>query len=115
MTKARVSELAVVAVRRFCEQRVRPEIRDKLRYDVETRGKAITIFECRPPWRAGIGPEWTKMKIAQFRFDAESRTWSLYWANRNERWLEYPDAKPSADIGDLIAALDDDVSGAFFG
>ena len=56
----RISDLAVVAVLRFCEQRVRPEIRDKLRYDVETRGNAITIVECRPPWRADIGAEWTK-------------------------------------------------------
>lgn len=29
--------------------------------------------------------------------------------------LEYPDAAPSQDIGDLLQALDDDVSGAFWG
>ena len=113
MARQPLSELAVAAVRRYCEQRVRPEIRDKLRYDVETRGNSITIFECRPPWREDFGPEWTRMKIAQFRF--EDGLWSLFWANRSERWLEYPDAEPSTDIGDLIAALNDDVSGCFFG
>lgn len=108
-------ELAVAAVRRYCERRIRPEIRDQMRLDVETRGMAITIFECRPPWREDFGPEWTKQKIAQFRFEPATREWTIYWADRNGRWLAYPDAEPSEDIGNLIAALDADVSGAFFG
>lgn len=110
-----ISELAVVAVRRYCDRRIRPEIRDQMRLEVETRGKAITIVECRAPWREDMGPEWTKMRIAQFRFDPSTRAWSLFWANRNDRWLAYPDAEPSEDISDLIEALDSDVSGAFFG
>ncbi len=33
-----------------------------------------------------MGPEWTRMKVAQLRYDRSSSRWSLYCCDRNERW-----------------------------
>ena len=49
-------------------------------------GNNITIVERRPPWSELVGPDWTSMKIAQLRYDDRARTWSLYAADRHERW-----------------------------
>ena len=94
MTKdAAPIDLNVTKVRRFCERKIPAHVRDKLRWEVETRGKSITIYERRPPWPGAPDPggPWTKREIGQFRVDAE-RMWTLYWANRNARWLRVPDA-----------------------
>lgn len=36
-------------VGRYCEGRVPPHIRDKIRIEYEILGNSVTIFECRPP------------------------------------------------------------------
>ncbi len=99
----------------YCEQKVPLHLRDKIVVIYEVRGNAVTIFETRPPWREGIGHEWTKSKIAQMRWDSESKLWTMWWADRNGRWLHYPDFDPSPDIKDCLRHLEDDVSGAFWG
>jgi hypothetical protein len=102
-------------VRRFCEERVPPEVRDDVRLECSVRGSAITIVERRPPWSELVGPEWTSMKIAQLRYDAGDGIWTLYCTDRNERWWPYDFAEPSADVDDLLAAIDEDPSGVFWG
>lgn len=52
------------------------------------RGKSVTLFECRPPWNRE-GTEWTRMPIGQLRFDPAATLWSLFWADRNDRWHPY--------------------------
>ena len=53
--------------------------------------------------------------MAQLRYDAEASTWSLFWRDRNERWFPYTDVKPSRDIAPLLAEIDADPSGIFWG
>jgi hypothetical protein len=45
---ARVSDLAVAKVRRFCDQRVPAEAWDQVCLEVTTRATSITIVERRP-------------------------------------------------------------------
>ena len=99
----------------YCDARVPEHVRDQVRLEAGMRGNAITIVERRPPWREGIGPEWSTQRIAQFRFDVGSARWALFWADRNGRWLLYPDAAPAPSIDVLIEAIECDRSGAFFG
>jgi len=106
---------AVRKVEAYCDARVPKGVRDQVRLEAGVRGNAVTIVERRPPWREGIGPEWTTLKIAQLRYDAATGMWTLYWADRNGRWLRYPDAEPASSIETLIAAIEGDRSGAFFG
>ena len=50
---ARVSDLAVAKVRRFCDQRVPAAARDEVCLEVTTRAASITIVERRPLWEGG--------------------------------------------------------------
>ncbi|WP_456064416.1 DUF3024 domain-containing protein [Candidatus Solirubrobacter pratensis] len=76
---------------------------------------SITIIERRPPWSELVGPGWSSMKIAQLRYDERSRTWSLYAADRNERWFLYDNVRPAPDVGPLLAEIGEDPTGIFWG
>jgi Protein of unknown function (DUF3024) len=77
----------IARVRRYCQRRVPPHAHRQVRLETVVRGSAITIIERRAPWRDDIGPEWSRLKVAQLRYD--HGVWALYWANRNGRWLRY--------------------------
>ena len=106
---------AVTKGEAFCRRRVPDRYHADVRLEVGVRGNAVTIVERRPPWCEGIGSEWSSRKIAQMRYDSATSAWTLYWADRNGRWLRYPDADPSRSVDALIEAIDRDRAGAFFG
>lgn len=105
---------AELKVGAFCERRVPAHLRDEIRLELTVRGDAITIVERRPPWRAEFGPEWSSMKIAQLRFDAASRTWTLWWADRNGRWDRYWDVDATPDIDELLREINEDPTAIFW-
>ena len=109
-----IRKAAVSQVEALC-RRIPPHARNEVRLEHSVRGNAITIVERRPPWHPGLGPEWTSMKIAQLRYDAGSGTWSLYCCDRNERWFLYDDVEPSRDVAPLVAEIDEDPTGIFWG
>jgi hypothetical protein len=108
-----LSEVAVARVRRFCAQRIPRAARDEVRLEVEARGRNVTILEVRAPWQ-GVGP-WTRMKIAQLRYDSTERTWTLYASDRNGRWHPYPGASPAEQLDGLLDEIADDATGIFWG
>jgi DUF3024 family protein len=110
-----VRETAMSDVERFCHARVPEDLRSKVRLEHRLRGNAITIVERRPPWSEHVGPEWTTTHIAQLRYDEDRRRWSLYCRDSRERWWLYDDAEPAADVGPLLAAIDEDPTGTFWG
>jgi len=107
--------LDVAAIRHFCEQRVPPEAFDEVRLDAEVGGSAVTIVECRAPWREDYGPEWTRLGIARLRYSAKGAAWSLYWRDRNERWHRYDRTSPTGDVISLLDEIDKDPTGIFWG
>jgi hypothetical protein len=94
-------------VKRYCDKRIPPRLRNELRLEVETRGRSITIFEHLPPWRPDFGPDWSRRQIAQMRYDPETLTFTLYWADRNGRWLAYPNIGPTGDVGPLLREIEE--------
>ncbi len=110
---SRPPETDIARVRRHNQRRVPSHARDQVRLETVVRGSAITIIERRAPWRDDLGPEWSRRKVAQLRYDHGS--WTLYWADRNGRWLPYPDLDPSPRLDDLLAEIDRDPAGAFWG
>jgi len=86
---------------------------DELRTVYEVEGHSVTMYEERPPWD-GVG-EWTRRGIARFRFYRSRREWQLYWMRQDLRWHLYdPDEMP-ADLDSLVAVVEADKFGAFFG
>lgn len=98
----------------YCVQKAPVEIHDRVRLDVELDGERLTLIESRPHFR---NPQtWTRLPVAQFRYNQGSRTWTLYCPHLGnpDVWRLYP-AKPQHDLGHLIKLLDTDDTGAFWG
>ena len=89
--------------------------RDKIRYEVDLTATTVTILECRPPWRPDYGPNWTRFPIARLRYTKTRRQWSLYWRDRNLRFHLYELAPASSSVEDLLAEVDRDPTGIFWG
>ena len=91
----------------------RPEHADKVRFVFEVDGHIVSIYEERPPWD-GVG-EWTRTGIARFRYTRTRGSWTLYWMRRDLKWHAYdPEAMPG-DLESLVALVNEDRYGAFFG
>ena len=81
-SRSGLPELDVARVKRFIDERnerVPPEARDKIRYELDIAFRSVTMLECRPPWREGYGTEWTRFPIARLRYVKARKEWSLYW------------------------------------
>ncbi len=104
---------AVAQVERYCQSRVPEEMRPQVRVEHGVRGKAITIVERRPPWREDFGQEWSSTKVAQLRY--EGGMWTLYCSDSNDRWWLYDDIPPARDVAPLLAAIEEDRTGIFWG
>ncbi len=108
-------EMDIARVQRWCRARVPDHVRDKVRVELDVADRHLTIVECRPPWRAGLGDEWTRFPIARLRYTRSSGLWSLYWRDRNLRFHEYDLAPASASVEDLLAEIDRDPTSIFWG
>lgn len=108
-------ETDLVRVRRWCDARVPERVRDTVRVEVDLAPRHLTIVECRPPWRADMGREWTRFPIARLRFTKSTGLWSLYWRDRNLRFHAYGLARPSPAVEDLLAEVDRDPTAIFWG
>ncbi len=106
-----VPDLDVAKLRRFCDRRVPARLRHQIRLEVELRGKSVTLIECRP---APGGAHWSRLKVAQFRYQGDG-TWSLHWADRNNRWHKVEDVDDALPMEVLLEELEDDPSGVFWG
>lgn len=108
-------ELDVARVRQWCRSRVPERVRDQVRVEVDVAPRHLTIVECRPPWRADYGPEWTRHPIARLRYTRTTRQWSLYWRDRNLRFHEYDLVQPTQRLEDLLVEVDTDPTAIFWG
>jgi CYTH domain-containing protein len=112
---AGLPELDIARGRRWCEERVPVQVRDQVRVECEVAPRYLTIVERRPPLRDGTGQEWTRFPIARLRYTQASRTWSLYWRDRNLRFHRYDQLPPSPHIDVLLQEVDRDPTALFWG
>jgi DUF3024 family protein len=108
-----VRDAAVSQIERYCDEHVPAEVRSQVRIEHTVRGNAITIVERRPPWSELVGPEWSTTRVAQLRYD--DGLWTLYCSDSSDRWSLYDDADPAPDVTPLLAAIDEDATGIFWG
>ena len=107
--------LDVAAIRHFCQQRVPPHALDQVRLEADVSPTAVTVVECREPWREDYGPDWTRRGIAGLRYVAKHGRWTLYWSDRNQRWHRYDLVAPSPNVLGLSDELDRDPTRIFWG
>ena len=105
---------AEAALQTYCDLRASVFVRDDVRFEVVLRGDAATIYERQFLSSGDGGGVWSRLAVAQFRFDAGTRRWTLHWADRSSRWHVYDDLKPSKKCEELIAEVDADPTGIFW-
>ena len=112
---APLPEIDVARVRRWCAERVPEHARHQVRVECEVNGSSLTIVECRAPWREDLGPDWTRLPVARLRYTKGSKTWTLYWRDRNSRFHRYDRIEPSGNVSELIGEIDRDPTAVFWG
>ncbi len=76
----------------------------RLSYRVE--GEAFVLVEKREVSQGG--GQGRDLPVAQLRFNQELQQWTLHYRDRQGRWIFYPNAPPSLDLGKLVRHLDAD-------
>lgn len=97
----------------YCDQRVPLHVRDQVKLAFKIRGDSVTLFEQRRAFREKS--KWVDIPVAQFRFSPGRSLWTLFCADRNSKWHEYFPIKPARDIDVLLAEVDKDPTGIFWG
>ncbi len=101
------------SVGELCRLRSLPQFADELRFVYEVEGHVVSVYEERLPWR-GDG-DWTRSGIARFRFVRSKGVWRLYWMRSDLRWYLYETDEMPSDLDALVAIVEADEFGAFFG
>jgi hypothetical protein len=109
-----IKSLVIKKFDEYCKKRVPERAQDQVRLSYKFRGNSVTIFENRPPWNKEI-KEWTSVPVAQIRYDEKTGKWTLYCADRNDKWHEYYDIEPTKEIDKLLKEIDEDPTGIFWG
>lgn len=103
---------AETALGRFCEEHSSPAGTDQPRYAYEIETNSVLLIEQRPSFMKP--EELTSKQIAKFRYSQARDTWTLYWADANERWHRVSSVPAAKDIQVLLQAVLTDSSGVFW-
>ena len=107
-------EISVAKIRRACREQIPPALRDEVRVEATVRGRAVTIWERRPPGHRSA-PGWTRMRIAQLRYDPGTGGWLVFTARGRNGWQPYDVDGTAMDLDTAMAAILSDTRGIFFG
>lgn len=113
-----VPDLELDQIRQWLDQRnaeIPESARDQIRYELDVESHAVVVVERRAPWRADVGPDWTRMAIARLRYSRTNNVWTLYFFDRNSLHQRYTLLEPTADVGVLLDEIDADPTAIFWG
>lgn len=108
-------ELDIARAQRWCADQVPEHARHQVRIECLVAPRHLTIVERRAPWREDLGPEWTNFPVARLRYTAASKSWTLYWRDRNLRFHLYDLLEPSHPVDDLLNEIARDPTCIFWG
>ncbi|HEX9022409.1 MAG TPA: DUF3024 domain-containing protein [Geobacteraceae bacterium] len=97
----------------YCAMKAPHHISDRFRVEFELRGDEVKLFEARPDLMAQS--RWNSYKVARFRKNGEENRWYLFYADRNERWRPFEPHSSDTDIEKLLAEVEKDPAGIFWG
>lgn len=97
----------------YCDKRIPESARDQVRLSYHLRGNKLHLVESRQPFQ--MPGEWIGMKIAQFEFNTETRKWTLYCFDRNDKRMPYPEYNEDLRLEALLVEVDEDPTGIFWG
>jgi hypothetical protein len=114
-TRAGCHTKPTTRVQRWCASQVPQHIRNEIRIECDVAPRHLTICECRPPWREGVGHHWTRFPIARLRYTKTTSLWTLYWRDQNLNYHRFQPLDPSPRVQDLLDYLDSRADPIFWG
>ncbi|HOD36552.1 MAG TPA: DUF3024 domain-containing protein [Syntrophales bacterium] len=96
----------------FCREKIPLHYRTRIRLGFRIESDFVTIFEQRP--RFADPCQWVDLDVAQFRWNERTKTWSLYYRDREADWRAYY-LKPKVDFEILFREVDEDPVEVFGG
>jgi hypothetical protein len=104
---------ALEAIRAYCAAKIPEHLADEIRIDARPTGTSVTIFEARAPWDPAK-TAWTETTVAQLRWSGPGDEWTRFCGDGDGRWHRFEPA-PSGSLDDLLAEIDEDSTGIFWG
>lgn len=108
-------EYAIQVVQRWAEARTPVEFSDRMRVEVESHPRGLTIVECSVIPKLNGEMDWLCVPRERLGYSSGSGEWTLYCFDRNSRVCRYRDFEPSMEIQDLLEEIDDDPTCIFWG
>lgn len=97
----------------YCNARVPVTVRDVVRLSFRFGPHDVVLFEGRPQW--DDRSIWHENPIAKFRYVSSREEWRLYSVDQRRRWHEYRPQFAGPDLESLLAKVDKDPTGIFWG
>jgi len=97
----------------LCRRRNRPEFKDDLSLEFKVEGHDVVIFEHRPKYGARVGV--VDSPVAKLKFVRTHGEWQLLWRRQDLKWHSYEMLPSSRKLEQLVAEVDRDPYGCFFG
>ncbi len=101
------------SVGKMCQRRSPAGLEDQLRITYKVVNHAVGVYEERPGWVHKS--QWTSHGIAKFLYVRTTRKWKLYWMRQDLKWHSYGALPESTSLERLVAEVDNDPYGAFWG
>ena len=108
-------EDALALVVRFCEERIRPGLSQSTPPRVLRAGRRDHHSRVASAVEPGPRHRVDSLSGGAAPPHAQGGTWTLYWRGSDERWHAYEDTKPSRDVQPLLAEIEADPTGIFWG
>lgn len=97
-------------------EKIPPDVRDKVRVEADVDQRSVTVVECRPPWDpARMGSEWTREPVARLRYTRSRRQWTLFWLDQHSKFHVYDLVPPTSDVKRLLDEIHEDPISIFWG
>jgi hypothetical protein len=97
----------------YCEKKVPLHVQDRFKVVFEVWGDEVKLFASRPHWEENN--TWVASKVARFKKDAATNCWQLYSADKGGRWRLFQPYPITIDIEKLLATVERDATGIFWG
>jgi hypothetical protein len=97
----------------FCTRRSPAHARHQVRTEYRVKGHEVLIVEVRVVWDDPT--RWTELGVAKLKFNRRTGEWKLFWQRASLKWQAYEPLAESPDLAVLVAEIDRDPHGCFFG
>jgi Protein of unknown function (DUF3024) len=90
-----------------------PHIRDKLDFGYRITEQSIELFEIRPVWNDASRQQ--EQRFAKATFVRSRDQWHIFWQRADLKWHRYGKHPSAATLVKVLAVIDEDGYGCFFG